>query len=51
MTAASPNNVEDLIEHIITVLNESGIEQIEDDLQKLHPADRSEEHTSELQSH
>jgi len=39
MTAASPNNLEDLMEHIITVLNESGIEQIEDDLQKLHPAD------------
>jgi magnesium transporter len=39
MTAASPNNVEDLIERIITVLNESGIEQVEDDLQKLHPAD------------
>ncbi len=39
MTAASPNNLDDLIEHIIAVLDESGIEQIKDNLQKLHPAD------------
>jgi magnesium transporter len=39
MTAASPNNVEDLIEKIVSVLNESGIEHIEDELRKLHPAD------------
>ena len=39
MTVASPNNVEDLIEKIVSVLNESGIEHIEDELRKLHPAD------------
>ena len=39
MTEANQDNVEDLIEHIITVLNESGIEKIRDDLQMLHPAD------------
>ena len=39
MTVASPNNVEDLIQHIVSVLNESGIEHIEDELRKLHPAD------------
>jgi magnesium transporter len=39
MTEATQDNVEDLIEHIITVLNESGIEKIRDDLQMLHPAD------------
>lgn len=39
MTVASPNNVEDLIEQIVSVLNESGIEHIEDELRKLHPAD------------
>ncbi len=39
MTEANQDNVEDLIEHIISVLNESGIEKIRDDLQILHPAD------------
>ena len=39
MTVASTNNVENLIEHIASVLNESGIEQIADELRKLHPAD------------
>lgn len=38
MTVAS-NNVEDLVEHIVSVLNESGIDQIADELQDLHPAD------------
>ncbi|MGB5281303.1 MAG: hypothetical protein WBN37_08320, partial [Arenicellales bacterium] len=38
MTVAS-NNVEDLIEHIVSVLNESGIDHIADELQDLHPAD------------
>jgi magnesium transporter len=39
MTEANQDNVEDLIEHIITVMNESGIEKIREDLQMLHPAD------------
>ena len=39
MTEANQDNVQDLIEHIVTVLNESGIEKIRDDLQMLHPAD------------
>jgi len=39
MTATSPPDLEHLMEHIITVLNESGIEKIEDELSNLHPAD------------
>ena len=39
MTAANPTNAEDQVEHIISVLNESGVEQIQADLQNLHPAD------------
>ena len=38
MTVAS-NNVEDLIKHIVSVLNESGIDHIADELHDLHPAD------------
>ena len=39
MTTVKPESVEELIEHIISVLNESGVEQIEGELEKLHPAD------------
>lgn len=39
MTVASTSNDEDLIENIVSVLNESGIEHIDDELRKLHPAD------------
>ena len=39
MSIAGINNAENQIEHIITVLNESGIEHIDNELQKLHPAD------------
>ncbi len=39
MTAASPQNLNKLMERIITVLNETGVEGIKEDLKKLHPAD------------
>jgi magnesium transporter len=39
MTPVTPDNVEDLIVHIIAVLNESGIEPVKDLLDTLHPAD------------
>lgn len=39
MTVASNSNVENLIENLISVLNESGIEHIDDELRNLHPAD------------
>jgi len=39
MTAANPTNTKDQVEHIIAVLNESGIEQVQADLLSLHPAD------------
>lgn len=39
MNTPPPNTVEDQIEHIITVLNDAGVDKVEGDLKKLHPAD------------
>jgi magnesium transporter len=39
MTAANPTNAEDQVKHIISVLQQSGIEQVKADLLNLHPAD------------